>query len=479
MVDYSANLFSKYSFGFVFYSAVLIVLLGSLTGSAYNPEIFNNKRLVFIFVVAISSIALLLTQFLNQKRDFSAVFLRFEVTAVLALCALGVSACFLADDVMRALNDFCLMTGFVVIAWFIASQFRDGEASKLIDVCVVLSCFYGALFLLDIALKISTWDFGFSLMNPVVGFFHPRFCNQVFASIAPLVVYAFLFQASRFKFLPLLALFFIFIILFVTEGRGFALFFTLTSIVMIGLSLENRAKKLFLFIVIGLLAFFCTQLIGYLIQLQDPEASQFAHLTKLSTSGRLNRLWPLAIDQFFQNFWWGIGPRHSYLAIGIEAHPHNFTLQLLMEYGAIFCSVLAASIGLILFRMRAFIKEIVIRRSVGLAYLGSILCAALYSQVSGVYNMPASQLVAALMIGVFLSEYRRYLSLSPEGLVGTDVGKRFSEAGLKFTSAKLAKYTLIILALTGVALSLKEYASRDLVEDPQRVYAPRVWNHDF
>ena len=126
----------------------------------------------------------------------------------------------------------------------------------------------------------------------------------------------------------------------------------------------------------------------------------------MNTSGR-TELWSTALQDTVENPLVGIGPNelcvHEHSPIG---HPHNFPLQLSAEWGIPVALAACLVFVFLLFHMTrpsagSKFKLMKDTEIAGLLFI-RVLTAAIYSCLSGVLVMPASQMTGLLICGMLL-----------------------------------------------------------------------------
>jgi hypothetical protein len=185
-----------------------------------------------------------------------------------------------------------------------------------------------------------------------------------------------------------------------------------------------------------------------------------------NTSGR-SWMWKIAIQDAVNHPLLGIGPMNYVCTSSVNmGHPHNFLLQTAAEWGIpvalafgfLFLYLLAAAIPY----WRRQKREEPSDQLLGCLLLTGLVSAALYSCLSGVMMMPASQVTGLLLCGMLL------------GLVPLQGDGRASPAArTSFIPAVLASVAL--LALSWHELSTLE--ERAALLRPGEDMHPRIWQN--
>ena len=256
--------------------------------------------------------------------------------------------------------------------------------------------------------------------------------------------------------------------------RGFLVAYVSVTMIMLWFAPGSRIVQFCRLLLIVTLAFLVVLGVWTAVEYFGGEPTSFDHLSRASSSGRTTQLWPVALEQALSHPFFGIGARTAYQDLKIAAHPHNFTLQIAMEYGLVFLLLVVSFIILTICRMHRFIAKAFREKSLAMAYFCAILCVAIYSQFSGVLVMPASQITAALVIGVSVSEY---LKSSKVDVAGSGL----AQISVRSKVTSILKYFAIVLSLLASMIILIEYsflADLEKLDRYNSYNSPRVWAHD-
>ena len=131
-----------------------------------------------------------------------------------------------------------------------------------------------------------------------------------------------------------------FFILLLASARGALLSVTVGLLILFFL-LEKRLRLILLSCVLGALSIAWLAHRTVLSYFTEAFATVPVGIALNHTSGRVNH-WLQIIEHWISSPWFGNGPM-SYAwqeSIIFGAHPHNFTLQILFEYGGLFLMVL-------------------------------------------------------------------------------------------------------------------------------------------
>lgn len=131
----------------------------------------------------------------------------------------------------------------------------------------------------------------------------------------------------------------------------------------------------------------------------------------LSSGSVRLELWENTINQWMLNPFFGIGPMHSaqMLSPSQYAHPHNFYIQFLSEWGLF--AFIALSILLIVFfkfiyKNYSSIKRSNSNKTIYLTFIWSLLVALIHAFFSGVMMTPISQVWLLLVVAWLLGHNR-------------------------------------------------------------------------
>ena len=187
----------------------------------------------------------------------------------------------------------------------------------------------------------------------------------------------------------------------------------------------------------------------------------------MHTSGR-SHLWSLAWEDAVVNPWLGAGPmRFDCAGPAIHpAHPHNFPLQLLAEWGfpaTLLILAVCAYLGWALLRRLRLHPGSGDELHIMQTMLGAgVIAAALHACLSGILIMPASQVTAVLICGWVL------------GALPTTQ----AQPGTRRRLALLAVITGMVLCLGILAFSIDEIRHIEMRTEALRMAAPaspRFW----
>lgn len=389
----------------VLLSIVLINMFYPLLGKVG----YDNKRCLQVFFVIVSHLLLVNKEIVERYISvlFSIppftfwIFISFLLSAGLALC--------LADFELYAFGDllhYALLFNIVPLM-AAAVTFTDRIQKILLRgvffgfVLALISFLFMCFFSVFLGGKpINPWDTYPNVANI-------RFFNQIHIQVIFLLPVLSLLVPSRYSILMLFVGGLSTYMLLVAYGRGVLLSLLAVYLVASFLSIyfqhEMLKKILLIFfkmLVAGLVIFFLMEVLYILMgtsTVDSPSLFRVSHT-------RFN-MWEDVLRGILDSPL-GIGAYHysSYnqgTDFSSYSHPHNFLLQITLEWGVLAgIGLLALVIGLCVLTVKK-IKGI--DNPIILGLFLSIWAAWCYSFFSGVFVMPASQTVFVVLLGILLS----------------------------------------------------------------------------
>ena len=492
----------------------LFLLITSTTFLVEGQFVYDVKRLLQLGIIT----ALFLAATFNPslRNAFGAQLARIPKwvkTLLLLIVALGItSSAVNATSNMHlaySLLEVALLSMLVLAALVIAAcRVVAGELfdQVAITLLAMTSIVVGMQELLGVAAALANdteYYFRISLMH----YSWPRFFNQVQAWTLPvLAALPMVWSGSKSELLRskvfqavvcLVALSFNWYIILMTGGRGVALslfaafavclmFFPAIRKTCIRWHLPGLILGVVLYSVIGAIQTqepnpetsqeFSTPAEN---QLANPDdwfdadegESRFSRQSlvgrlSLDSSGRVY-MWRLAWGQMKASPLLGIGPI-QYACTGEErlaAHPHSFVMQFSAEWGllaaALLAMVVAFVVASVLKSRHEFVQSTESQVAAGLLIAG-VLAAGLYSFLSGVFIMPASQTVAVLTAGWAIDALRGNASSSAP-----------TSTLLRLTLPLACLISLMVLTLAAIEFENLE-ANAQLISSGDSKF-PRFW----
>ncbi|TSE19014.1 O-Antigen ligase [Tepidimonas alkaliphilus] len=247
----------------------------------------------------------------------------------------------------------------------------------------------------------------------LTGFSNPRHFGHVVTFTVPItasiLLYRNLSSMTRYFVITLLTIWCWLGWMSGTRGTWMALTISIVAGWLLGGSLRQVARWIG---VLGLAGFGMQILLSEWLPraLHLEVSNSLATRMTVSTSGRID-LWSAAMHMWLQNPWLGLGPMgFATLKQPYGAHPHNLPLQLLAEWGTPFTFMFT----ILLFcaskkgweRIKSTFLLAEVDRKVRAAAAGttlSLVAATAQSLVDGIYVMPFSQTLGAIILGWWLS----------------------------------------------------------------------------
>jgi O-antigen ligase len=243
----------------------------------------------------------------------------------------------------------------------------------------------------------------------ILYFSNKRFFNHTQSWTFPILFAAIVYFKNQYKNwrnIEVGALFFLttiwWVLVLASGGRG-TLVAVLVSALVIFIISKNDAKEYvkvtFLTLVSGI--------VFYLLLFIFLPASREAPLLRLTDSNRLD-LWKKGLEIWTENPFFGAGPM-NYAVMGDSpgaAHPHNYLVQFLSEWG-IFAFILLMGIlfifGISTLKLGELPRFKTSRKIIVIGVYTSLFSAILHSLVSGVMHTPMSQIWFILIVAWILA----------------------------------------------------------------------------
>ncbi len=188
-------------------------------------------------------------------------------------------------------------------------------------------------------------------------------------------------------------------------------------------------------------------------------------------------LWRLALGDLMESPWWGIGPMHfAHRFNGEAAHPHNFLLQLLAEWGLPFTVAILVLAGIALYRLLRAVRTESTgdHATIGAGLTAACAAIAVDAMLSGNFVMPLPQLWIALTGGWLVCWMREATARGERTIRGA--GGARSALGVWLIVASQA----MLIGLTVPEISSLDHtlaaARTELRSDH---FSPRFWSHGW
>lgn len=432
---------------------------------------YNNKRQLQVLIVIFSQFLLLYPPFFSQY--FSVIFsipLINQLVLLFFVLSGAVSISF-GDHFLYAWGDWLhyLLLINMVVVW--VAVFKFWSRLKLILLMVLLAGFCFLIIDFLVACIISLLFDGFLTAHLVYpSFGNIRFVNQIHVQLIFVVIaLSLVFPKSFQKWFSCIVGLTVFMLL-VGGARGAIL--AISFVVVFIRFIPNQSLKR---LSINLLKAFFLGAAFYLVYIiyeySAQQESVSSGLFRSGSSGRLS-IWSEVVSGIVRNPF-GIGSFHygSFTNVFPHSHPHNIWLQFFIEWGWI------AGVSF-LFLLSSFliclVKKIKVESDfIKLAIGCSILSGLLYSMLSGVFVMPASQVVFVFLLALFFSD-SNYMEKNAYSKIER---VPFCVCGFKKISFGLLMSVLLISYVVYVLDSYKRYL---LYEDKSPFVksftaGPRMW----
>ena len=403
---------------------IVCILLTGLISPSFSPMGYNIQRLLPLLVTPVF-FALIFFPFAKNFRKLFIARLKQVSTyyrlSLILIFFIGIFSSASSAYPDKGIQEVGLYLCFLFLAFFVGSStvsdnsitiFAQGVSASLL----IYSVGYIFQYLLFLEYKPYHWMFS------VHEYSNPRTFNHVQAWLIPIMALLPIIKHGRSQKFSLFGLSILYFYLLITAGRGLPLSLILSFIVTF-IFFKVQALRLFTVhgkgFVFGLLAYlFFIQLVPYLLGNVSAGETVLHRLDK-NNSDRLD-LWQLAIKIFQESPWLGIGPQQFITSETSLGSPHNIIFQWLSEWGgpATFIMVgISIYSGFCYFlRLRFHIKTEALSENAALVQVAvfmSLLTAGFYSQVSGVFITPLSQLLMVMVIGCAIGFYFQYQVYRP------------------------------------------------------------------
>lgn len=378
----------------------------------------------------------------------------------------GLLSCISSDHVVWSLKEWGCYGGLVILALYVSEmpvRMRIMFPGAVVLVLALLSFQF-------LVAYISAYLSGIYMLDSnvlVSGFSNPRFYGQFQVMALPIAAFALRWLWLRDNRVGAILIFGIlsvqWVIAYCLAGRGVWVGLVVANIALLIIAVRFwriiavQAAAAVVGLSLYLVFFFLIpSWFGIDVNLRDGLRS--------SLSGR-EVIWGLAWDLFKANPVLGVGPMNFSAVINpIAAHPHQFILQLLAEWGGgvaiavLFLVVCAARTG-----WRFIRSSLATDFDAALAL--SLISAAVLAQVDGVFVMPYTETWLAIIAGLAIGRWSQNTSVS------------FSSARYRLVGVRL--FSVLFLAIIGYTLitdvpDLQE-KQQAYLDSHSTGYKPRFW----
>ncbi len=385
---------------------ISIPLLSPVVYCGFSENWHDQQRILQLLVLSGSSLLLLF----SFPLTFSG---REAHAALLFILGLGSVSSFLSANPSWAFKEWSVFAGLMLFSFNISASPEWVRRTALWGL-VVLGGFFCYQFLLS---YLSAFVSGLRELNPGVllsGFSNVRTMGQFQAMLLPLMAALGLYlrETGRFRlsWLVMLLLAIQWCISFALAGRGLWLGFAVAHLALCWIGPVGRR-----FLIVQLSAAFVGLALYFLLMVALPTWLGI-DMTLMSgmRSGLSLRdvLWRDAWGMFVAHPLLGVGPMHfSAVPNSVGAHPHQMLLQWFAEWGGVAGLLVVGLMILGLLRGARYLREQGDPMDAGLwLALVSVLVLA---QVDGVFVMPFTQTVLALLVGIAMARWSKPVAPSP------------------------------------------------------------------
>ncbi|EPW2954936.1 O-antigen ligase family protein [Pseudomonas aeruginosa] len=385
---------------------ISILLLSPIVYCGVSDNWHDQQRILQLVVLSGSSLLLLFSFPLPFAR-------RMVQVTLLVILGLGSVSAFLSANPSWAFKEWSVFAGLMLFSFNISASPEWVRRIALWGL-VVLGGFFCYQFLLS---YLAAFVSGLRELNPRVllsGFSNVRTMGQFQAMLLPLMAALGLYlrETGRFRLsrLVMLLLAIQWCISFALAGRGLWLGFAVAHLALCWIGPVGRR-----FLIVQLSAVFVGLALYFLLMVALPTWLGI-DMTLMSgmRSGLSLRdvLWRDAWGMFVAHPLLGVGPMHfSAVPNSVGAHPHQMLLQWFAEWGGVAGLLVVGLMILGLLRGARYLREQGDSMDAGLwLALVSVLVLA---QVDGVFVMPFTQTVLALLVGIAMARWSKPVAPSP------------------------------------------------------------------
>lgn len=392
--------------------AGIVILL--MTGAALlSPVVYyylssnwhDQQRILQLLLLSCSALLLLFF-------DFSFVSKRIFAALLLILSLGGVSVCLSANP-FWALKEWSVFAGLILFSFNISASLEWVRRTTLWGL-VALGGFFCYQFVFS---YLAAFISGLHELNPRVlltGFSNVRTMGQFQAILLPLMVALGMYLQDsgqvRLSRLVLTLLVIQWCISFALAGRGLWL-----GIAVAHLALCWGSAMGWRLLIAQLSTAFAGLALYFLLLVALPAWLGIDISLSIGLRGGLalrDVLWKGAWEMFAAHPLLGVGPMHfSAVPNSVGAHPHQMLLQWFAEWGGVAGLLVIGLMILGLLRGARYLREQGDPMDAGLwLALVSVLVLA---QVDGVFVMPFTQTVLALLVGIAMARWSKPVAPSP------------------------------------------------------------------
>jgi O-antigen ligase len=388
-----------------------LAMLGVLALNFLWASGHDDQRCLEIVLLCAGALAMFGRSVLGASAPLS----RPAARLLLAFFLLGLASAASAWSLRHAIYEWSSFLLLAMLAFGMAADVAQTGSRGLLKVLQLagIACgLYSFRVLVAYAAALGS-GYQLDMHGLAVGFSNVRFLNHAQTALLPLVVLLCLQapagSAARRAWFMLAA--FWWALLFVAEARATMLAFGAACVAVLALR-RTHARSFLQAMALTALAGGIVYVLGFILlpmlaglQPIGALSNMVTRTAKDPSSGR-NLLWSLALELVKAHPWLGIGPHHfahEGHKLYIGAHPHDWLLQIAVEWGvpALLCLLGAVALGvrgLVRSGKRVAIDDLP-RQQILVGLLAACVAIFVDGLFSGVLVMPQSQLAIALVIG--------------------------------------------------------------------------------
>lgn len=433
-------------------SLTILAIIPFFTSASFH----DSQRLISTVIITLLASYSILTHESWSKK---------ELLGLLVFLLIGFLTVLNSLNLFWSIIEFSLFLGFLLFSLCFSKKIDITEVKHLVLIFSLIQAFYILRAMLNYTFIIIT-NSKLDVWEVIDGFDNIRFYAQFISWTLPFIIgYLSLKIRSNYNYLLLIIATLSFSLVFLTGTRAFILgiFFSLISVFIITPHLGwGYLKYILMTGSMGLITYlFMVFLIPNFFGIDSQLALGSTINRDLTNSSGRVEIWTDAITVAFNNPWLGIGPMMTAAdgVLNIVAHPHNFIIQLMAEWG-IPCTLLVITLmTYLVFKWKKLIAQNPSdREPLALPVTAAFSSAAAVSLVDGVMVMPVSMMYMAIIASVGISLIRTW----------TPQVNRFKIS--RFTSFALLIPIFLLLAITSY-----QWVTLDFKTNPSG--APRFWSH--
>jgi len=368
-------------------------------------EFHDSQRMVSSVLIALAlSISLCTVQVSTQTIKILGVAYLWGLTIV-----------YLSPLPLWSMLEFGLLFSVALLAVTLIQKLNSFHILHLANIFVVVQAFYAVHNLTDYFVVVTTGVKlePYSLAN---GFSNTRFYGQFLTWTMPFTIGALAVNKQYLYRKPIALLLIVeWGLQFLTLNRSFllAMAATLPAVWWVAKEYWVRYAKWLLMTACGgfILYVLMLYVLPNLLEIDVSYAVKFSSGRDiLDSSGRV-QLWSDTLHLMMKNVWLGAGPMMTALdsTSKIAAHPHNFVLQLLAEWGIPFTMLLAMGSIFGMLKWRALIRYSPIERTpLALPIAASLSAGSVAGLFDGLIVMPVSLVYMTLVLSACVGLWRTF-----------------------------------------------------------------------